>query len=322
MDVVRSGKQFRLVGDNINWQTNVHDQRFDRRGGMTNAFTSAAVVQEVYFPELESSLTHAAFSSDVYIFSSDDCSIVRRLYVRLVIEIIRRHLPSIAFLNTQHDTPFSNDATKLVNETQVIPLPVLYLNEQVNSDVIKIMCWYSDVVEDVYRKAGVEMKSVHIGGDQLTRVRFTSAKRLRATSLQSNERFENLQPITFEFFHLQMKMLDYMYKILYTDRSAGSIGTMFTSKINLNRTKVSSNSYHTFDDNRDFAVAFTDAYIAEGLMEMLGMDTPNSSPTKHSLPVNANDSNKQTWLQHVAELFVDNFVLSDAVKRFSSIVSK
>jgi len=322
VDVVQKGKRFRLVGDNINWQTKVHNQRFDRRGGMTNAFTSAAVVQEVYFPDLDTSPHLNAFTTDVYLMSADDCSLLKSLYVRLIIEIISRHLPSIAFVNIQPGQPFGGHSSKLVNITQVIPLPVLYYNEQVNSDVIKIMSWYSDVVEEVYKKAGVDMESVHAGGDQLTRVRFSSAKRLRATALEAKDRFELLKPITFEFFHLQMKLVDYMFKVFYTDRSTGSIGTMFNSRVKLNRTQVSSNTYHTFDDNRDFAVAFTDAYIAEGLMEMLGMDSPSSNPTKYSLPLNANEHDKQQWLEHVVGIFVDNFVLTEAVKRFGNIASK
>ena len=61
-------------------------------------------------------------------------------------------------------------AKTLINsshETEVIPLPVLYFDEQKNGDVIQILHWYQQLIEDVHQKAGVSLGSVHIGSDQL-----------------------------------------------------------------------------------------------------------------------------------------------------------
>lgn len=317
IDVLASGKTFRLVGDNINWHTKISDQRFHRSGGMTNAFTSAAIVQEVYFPEMSSERRLEAVPIELYMLGKDDICVLKDLYVRLVLEVIETHLKSISWVSTAHEPPVAKHAERLKSQTTVYPLPVLYLNEQKNSDVVQIMSWYQNLVELVHEKAGKTLERVHVGGDQLTRVRFSAAKRGRATGTTPSQRFDNLGPITFEFFHLQMKALDYMYKVLFTDRSSGQKGTMFNSKVKLRRTNVSSNSYHTFDDNKDFAISFTDAYIVECLMHFLAMADVNATPQSFNTSHGTSEDDKRRWLKFVVALFVDNYLLGDSVKGFT-----
>ena len=48
---------------------------------------------------------------------------------------------------------------------------------------------------------------IHIGGDQLTRERFSTAKSLRRGNLSPEARFDHLGPTTFELFHLDMNFL-------------------------------------------------------------------------------------------------------------------
>ena len=74
-DVLKSGKKFRLVGDYISWNTKLCDQRLDRTAKMTNAFTSAAIVQEVYFNELDDSQCNNVLSNDSYMFGDEDYNV-------------------------------------------------------------------------------------------------------------------------------------------------------------------------------------------------------------------------------------------------------
>ena len=99
-DVLKDGKKFRLVGDNISWNAKVCDQRLGRTGKMTNAFTSACVVQEVYFDELDDKKGNLTVSVDTYMFGEKDYECVKKLYVSLVLEVAQRHLKSIAFINS------------------------------------------------------------------------------------------------------------------------------------------------------------------------------------------------------------------------------
>ena len=100
LDILKDDKKFRLVGDNINWNNKVCDQRLGRTGKMTNAFTSACVVQEVYFDELDDKQGNLTVSVDTYMFGEENYECVKKLNVSLVLEVVQRHLKSIAFINS------------------------------------------------------------------------------------------------------------------------------------------------------------------------------------------------------------------------------
>lgn len=115
----------------------------------------------------------------------------------------------------QEFIPGDYDVTR---KHSVVPLPVLSKNEQCYTDVIQILDSYEETVAEIFKASGkvFDCKTkVHIGGDQLTRERFSGAKRLRKDAITEEERFEHLSPITFELFHLQMTLLTMFYKLLY-----------------------------------------------------------------------------------------------------------
>ena len=59
-------------------------------------------------------------------------------------------------------------------------MPIMCKNEQNYADVVEILDSYEDHIADIYRKSGASLDEVkiHIGGDQLTRERFSGAKRI------------------------------------------------------------------------------------------------------------------------------------------------
>lgn len=103
--------------------------------------------------------------------------------------------------------------------------------------MIDVLDYYQTLCESVYNSSDKETKNVHIGGDQLTRERFYGAKRLRSAALSPSERLENLSPITFELFHLQMTVLATFYNILYNKKSTEKF-TLHAQKIRLCRNDV------------------------------------------------------------------------------------
>ena len=79
------------------------------------------------------------------------------------------------------------------------------------------MSLFDSVMRNAYEKAGVpfDETKIHIGGDQLTRERFSSAKRLLLGTKNVSDTFDHLSPVTAEFFHLSMKLLSVCHKRLY-----------------------------------------------------------------------------------------------------------
>ena len=54
----------------------------------------------------------------------------------------------------------------------------------------------------------LEKHGVVVGGDQLTKVRFVGASNLRRMSPTAAGRFDHLQPIVCELWHLKQDLLD------------------------------------------------------------------------------------------------------------------
>lgn len=120
----------------------------------------------------------------------------------------------------QEFIPGDYDVTR---KHSVVPLPVLSKNEQCYTDVIQILDSYEETVAEIFKASGKVFDGktkVHIGGDQLTRERFSGAKRLRKDAITEEERFEHLSPITFELFHLQMTLLTISFTNFYTEKTA------------------------------------------------------------------------------------------------------
>lgn len=91
---------------------------------------------------------------------------------------------------------------------------------------------YEQQIDDIYTEAGIQVDEVHIGGNQLTRERFSGAKRLKTTALTSKEKFHYLTPIIFELFQLQMNFLATLFKLLYNKESTKP-GTLHAKKSRL-----------------------------------------------------------------------------------------
>ena len=172
---------------------------------MRHWFLSMALVYEnkfISYPmEPEIQLEHLQIS-DVMLSRLEYDALRADLIVHIS-QIMADHLPQLSHFRLHHPVD-----SRQHHKTPVIRLPAWPLNEQNYQDVVKILDGYQKIVDEVYSKADVSVEPVHIGGDQLTRERFTGAKQLRIGNNMDSDRFDSLGPITFEFFHLGMNFLE------------------------------------------------------------------------------------------------------------------
>lgn len=120
-------------------------------------------------------------------------------------------------------------------------MPVLFRNEQYYQDVVHILEFYTNSIVEAYHQAGREVSeetTIHIGGDQFTRERFSGAKAMRAHDENPQDRFQILTPISFEFFHMHMNYLKMVFKILFNSSSVQELGTLRSFQNRLSRTKI------------------------------------------------------------------------------------
>jgi hypothetical protein len=318
-EALEQGKKFRVVADNINWHSEVRDQRAGGpRSHLTNAFGSAAVIQSVDFPELDSIRPsfQATSSLDHLLLQDEDFNNIQRLYYVLVSAVAKEHIAVFDILDLDN-TCIASHAAKLGRMSTVIPLPVHLLDEMKYDDMIKYMDWLESLLHKI---APTATPNCHIGGDQLTRERMSGAKRLRAERLSASctaeSKFVHLTPITSEPFHLCMKVLSYLYKVLFNKDSMDQIGSMANAKERLSRTNVHENVKQHYDADKDFAISFTNAFIIEALLTYMGLESDVSSPS--DFPADGSDQEKKQWAKRTLTSFIDTCILAP-IKLLSAV---
>ena len=96
INLVKDKKRFRLIGDNINWTVDVHDQRVDHRSRMYHAFESAILVKNIDFTSTPDVYPQRQFHETPhqdFIPSEDDYKLYKRDYTVLMSRVVFRHLP-------------------------------------------------------------------------------------------------------------------------------------------------------------------------------------------------------------------------------------
>jgi hypothetical protein len=175
---------------------------------------------------------------------------------------------------------------------------VLPLNEQEYGDVVKILKTYVSDMENIYVDAGYtteNMPNVQIGGDQLTRERFSCAKSLRLGTKTPSERFDKLFPVSCEFFHMAMKCLTVCFKNLWSEAAVNKV-TLYAQKVRLQRNQVKYAVKDSYNECKDFFVLYIDALIVECILAHFDIDMTSSTEAVQ-MPVE--DSLKQQWIVNV-----------------------
>jgi hypothetical protein len=188
----------------------------------------------------------------------------------------------------------------------VVPLPTLPLNEQKYADVVDILDKYECTLSEIFTAAGQDLHTVHIGGDQLTRERFSGAKGLRTGGVTPQQRFDHLSPISFEMWHTGMNFLSLIFKLLFSPDSYDR-GTLNAAKIKLARKTVNEDVKNHFDHDKDFFISFLKSYVVEALCDFFGMEGPDDIPTKN-LPCGNMGEEQNVWIQSTLDDFIDHYV--------------
>ncbi|KAL5004258.1 hypothetical protein ScPMuIL_017714 [Solemya velum] len=324
---VKEGKTFRLIGDNVNFMVGVSHERKDKQSHMEHWFGSAAIIQNHSFSSLSTVRPQKYLHSMEpisFIPQTDDWKTIKFTYSIILLDVLVKHFKYFKLfqqtLSELKQTLMPENINNSVSE--VIPLPVLAKNEQKYSDVIDIMDSYEQLVEDTFLACGHLVTSetkVHIGGDQLTRERFSGAKRLRSGALTDKEKFTHLSPITFELFHLQMNVLQMFYKLLYNNNSTEP-GTLYAEKIKLSRTHANGEDVKNhYDDCKELAVSLIDSHVVSAMLNYFAMSSVDSEPKDNFCDdmqdvCNMTNNEKKHFILRVLDTFLNQNILGDTIK--------
>ncbi|KAL4221560.1 hypothetical protein ACF0H5_019817 [Mactra antiquata] len=230
---------------------------------------------------------------------------------RLFRRILTEFFPWLKFAQKAAHKEIQGEYSQLLcKKNKVIPLPVMTKNEQKYTDVVEILDKYENIIENVYENAEIPINNVHIGGDQLTRERFSGAKRLRAAAITSSERFAHLQPITFELFHLQMTVMTTFYQILYNTSCTESF-SLHSQKIRLMRKDADGHDVKNhYNHCKELATSFIKAYVVEFACHHFDIDDTDTVPPCIDLPDSSNisDSEILDWLNQLVTPMVEDIL--------------
>lgn len=133
IEVVEDGKKIRLIGDNINWRTGVHDERKDKHEHMNDAFGSAMVIQNTNFNDLCDVSPHQLHTELTYhhfLLSPDEWVDLKWEYALLISRVVSKRIPALAFVADHFPALIKGPhSEQLKTLNKVVPLPILYCNE-------------------------------------------------------------------------------------------------------------------------------------------------------------------------------------------------
>ena len=306
VEAVRNGKYIRFIGDNLNFFTNVRYERLNKHGHMHHMFATAIYIYDREY-------THKPHTPEINLqdlkqhhimLKKEEYSCIRSYTIALLLKVISRFIP--------YFKPLAEHVGKAKNKdkhtkTVVVPIEVLPYNEMKYIDVVNILLFMKMYAENIYNKAGVPFTSIHTGGDQLTRERFSHAKEMRLKNMFPDEQLQSMTPVTMEFFHLMMNLLHkVIYKNLYSERL--DQGTLHHAKETLHRNNVDPGRPEHYEANKEMFLSYFRSNLIEAVLHYFGMDDLKSEPTRN-VPANTEGYLTQPELLYMAfRNFVDEMI--------------
>lgn len=175
-------------------------------------------------------------------------------------------------------------------------MTVLPYNEQYYQDTIKILDSYENIITDINQLA-CHQKQFQIGGDLLTRGCSSGAMKLRLRNQDARNRFEDLSPTTFEFFHLGMNFLEKLIvHVLWNEDGIAGFGTIKCEVERTFRNSFDTNVMKAYYSDHDFILSYTRALIVEAGKQFFGMNDHNSYPTINIPPRFNNPQEHKDWV--------------------------
>lgn len=291
---------------------------------MANMFASAILAFPDSFSSLSGDHVEKEFNTNGVLFNEDDMDRSITGWIMIVGRIIADFLPQLGFVRKFIPADLTPPGAKeRAEKTEVISLPVKNLNESSLKVVVKIMEYYEQLALIIVN--GGTQSTVQIGGDQLTAMVERQAKSLRKNVANPQDRFEELAPVTIEFFHVYMNYLDKMiYNNLWKDgkekrkkkssvpnASSGAVspGTLKSLAEIVGRDGVNPNDTRNhYQENKRFFEAVFRVHVAAAFMDFGGIQDANSDMTKHAPPDISDDSALKKWTLDTLELFVRKYV--------------
>ncbi|XP_076080521.1 uncharacterized protein LOC143051506 [Mytilus galloprovincialis] len=188
-------------------------------------------------------------------------------------------------------------------KSQVFQLPIQHKNEAKYEDILDIMDSYEKLLQKTFQESHgtVEMLDefgVIASGDQLTKVRFEGAKKLRLMSPTTSGRLDHLRPVVIELWHLKQDYLEKTFKALYKMDSIDKLGTLAFWRNRLKKTDVNGKVKGHFNSHSEFFKLIVRELIREQAFELFNINIENTT----AYPQNISKASRLTKENKMMEL--------------------
>ncbi len=247
VELTRSGGEFSIVLDNIDWEIKVHDMREADQNVSEHAVATTLVFDRVSAKHLPDNCPRRDIHTappNIFLLGDDDLRDVADRYCIYAARIFVEFFPALHFLADLVPEHIPHEYSELMKQkSSVITMPVLMKDEKKYPDCVDVMDTLEDWIHDIYTKAknlpsvlaaarpppisaparpdqpgshqppvadnGDPLCGVKVPciGDQLTRIRFAGSKDLRAGAHTSKDRFDHLYPFRVAAWHTKRSFL-------------------------------------------------------------------------------------------------------------------
>lgn len=158
--LVKQGKQMQGTGDNWDFRIKAHDMRSNNQNKDVHYFASNLVFERVPVPEKLSDVTPKrnirTLPNSFFLLSDQEATKLRENFKVLVARVFVDVIAFLHFLKQVvpkhiHHPYLKETAQKSV----IVPMPMQMKDEKNYSDVVDILSFYEDSLEEVYVKAGI-----------------------------------------------------------------------------------------------------------------------------------------------------------------------
>ena len=255
---IKSGKKLQGTGDNWDMLIRVHEMQSSHQNVDLHYFASNLIVERVPCQNLSTVAPKSdvrSIPNSVFLLTDEESNKLREDLKVLVGRILCANIPEMSFMSSIIPQHISHEYQKeMASKSTIVPLCMQLKDEKKYDDVVDILDYYEQEIEDIYAKAGVITKpdnanerpkpgsiaglssapdqprahfntaddsdhmkeiSVPFGGDQMTRVRFAGAKDLRSGAHTAKERLDHCSPFFSAPFHTKMSFVQVLKCTIY-----------------------------------------------------------------------------------------------------------
>ena len=158
--LLKEGRTFVFVLDNIDWEVKVHDMRSDKQNTSVHAVATSIVFDRITTIPLADDSPKKTLSDcnlmDLFTLSDEEIRCTRERYKIFIGRILCESCPSFDFIKDilPAHTP-CRYSVEMSSQSVVVPLPVLMKDEKKYSDLVDVLDQLEAWVRDIYAKAGL-----------------------------------------------------------------------------------------------------------------------------------------------------------------------